>query len=156
LEGLTTAVERHGDSAWVEPILRHNLQTTGRLNGVLLARLSPRQFQGFAVHVLGHSTLKLVVCSDLILAGQPQMDLPTAALWLETVARLAVAGGRSEWSILQQLPARCAMALPPGVRDQIESLWGVSTEPWNHFHGGVEKLLKVLELRQQIQKEFTV
>jgi hypothetical protein len=156
LDGLNTAAERDRDPAWIDPLLRQRLAATGRLSRTLLAALSPQQFDEFAGGLLRQKKAGLLACSDLIENQNIPLDLPVARLWVETVADLAGKGGREEWAILQHLPTHCATRLPPGVRELIEARWSVSSEPWVHFRGGVEKLIKVLELRQQIQKEFTV
>jgi hypothetical protein len=156
LEGFNTSAGRSRDPAWIEPLLRQRLAVTGRLSRTMLAALPPGQFLKFAGELLSESKTGLLACADLIDNGNVPLDLPAARLWVQTVANLAGKGGREEWAVLYNLPSQGATRLPPGVRELIEVRWSVTSEPWVHFRGAVEKLIKTLELRQQIQKEFLV
>jgi hypothetical protein len=155
LKGFSDAGERHSDPIWLDPLLRHGLEKTGRLNRVLLAALPAPQFLGLAVDVLRHKRVSLVACGDLINNHNVPLDLAAARLLVNTVAELAGRADRAESTVLYQLPPRCAMRVPPEVRPDIEALWTGDKEPWAPHRSQVEKLLNALEIRQQIQKEFS-
>lgn len=154
LRGLSDAAARYSDRLWIDPLVRHGLETTGRLNRVLLAALPAPQFLGLANDVLRHKRVGLVTCSDLINNHNVPLDLAAGRLFVRTVAELAGRADRAEWTILYHLPGQCAMRVPPEVRPEVEALWTGDREPWVHYRNNVEKLLKILEIRQQIQKEL--
>lgn len=154
IAGFTAAAERNADPRWLDSLLREGFERTGRLSGTLVLRLPANQFLGLAADVLIQKHITLVGCSDLVYHDNIPLDLATARRWVRTVARLAASAAISEQVILHQLPERSAMRLPPGVRAEVQKEWDVTAEPWNRYRNGVDKLLKTLERREQIEKEF--
>jgi hypothetical protein len=155
LQGLKQAAERQLDPTWIDPLLRHDLATRKRLNRVLLSVLPAVQFLGLAADVLRARQVGLIACSDLINNDNVALDVSSGRLWIQTVADLARSASREDLAVLYHLPGQCAMRIAPVLRTEIESRWNINDEPWKPLRSAVEKLLRVLEIRERIDKEFS-
>jgi hypothetical protein len=154
IAGLIAAAERNADPDWLEPLLQDTYEKSGRLNSNLLSRLPADQFLSFIANILRDRQISLLACSDLVNHKNISFDFATARLWIERVGRAALHADIQQQAILYQLPERCAMHLPTGIHAEILAEWDINAEPWIRCRNSVNKLLKTLEIRDQIEKEL--
>ncbi len=153
-QAFLTAAERQPEQIWSDALIRHSYVKVGTLPRALIDTLAENLFSGLAIDILRDQSVTLRACSDLIINNNAPLSPATAKLWVETVSRLANTTNRMDHVVLYDLPRECAMRLPISVRPQIESNWLTEIHPWPQYRKSVEKLLSVLDIRQQIAKEF--
>jgi hypothetical protein len=157
IDGWSKACERYPNADWIEPLLRRGFGEgeAASLNRTLLAALPPARFLGFAIDALRSKQATLVTCNDLINGGSTPLDANAGRAFVDKVTDLAGTSNRQDVAILWTMIEQCGMRLPPALHDEIAKKWDTERDPWSSYKRQVDSLLRTLDIRRQMHKEFS-